>query len=77
MRVRLWTGLSYEDAYRQHGTNATAYMVGTGAAVAAEMWLEGRVQEKGLVIPEQLDPDDYLARLRKKGLEAHEELTTL
>ncbi len=77
VRVRLWTGLSYEDAYRQHGTNATAYMVGTGAAVAAEMWLEGRVQEKGLVIPEQLDPDDYLARLRKKGLEAHEELTTL
>ncbi len=76
-RARIWTGLSYEDAYRRHGTNATAYMVGTGGAVAAEMLLEGRVRDKGLVIPEQLDPEDYLDRLRRKGLEFHEERIVL
>jgi len=73
VRVRMWTGLSYEDAFRRHRTNATAYMVGTGGAVAAEMLLEGRVVETGLVIPEQLDPEDYLARLREKGFEVREE----
>ena len=73
VRVRMWTGLSYEDAFRRHRTNATAYMVGTGGAVAAEMLLEGRVAETGLVIPEQLDPEDYLARLREKGFEVREE----
>ncbi len=76
-RVRTWTGLSYEEAYRDHGTNATAYMVGTGGAVAAEMFLEGKVQETGLVIPEQLDPEAFLERLRTKGLEVREERTAL
>ncbi len=73
MRTRIWTGLSYEDAFREHGTNATAYMVGTGGAVATELLLEGRVPSKGLVIPEQLDPDAYLARLQAKGMRVHEE----
>jgi saccharopine dehydrogenase-like NADP-dependent oxidoreductase len=77
VRVRVWTGLSYEEAYGRHGTNATAYMVGTGGAVAAEMALDGHVRETGLVIPEQLDSDEYLDRLRKKGLEVHEERTDL
>ncbi len=77
MRVRTWTGISYEDAFRRHRTNATAFMVGTGGAIAAEMLLEGRMKEKGLVIPEQLDPEVYLARLPKRGLEVHEERTEL
>jgi len=77
LRIRMSTGISYEDAYRKHRTNATAYMVGTGGAVAAEMFLEGKVHEIGLVIPEQLDPDDYLVRLRRKGFEVREERTDL
>lgn len=76
-RVSIWTGLSYEDAYRQHGTNATAYMVGTGGATAAELFLEGQVREKGLVIPEQLDPEAFLERIRAKGLEVHQARTPL
>lgn len=72
-RTRIWTGLSYEGAFRDHGTNATAYMVGTGGAVATELLLEGKVGEQGLVIPEQLDSEAYLARLPAKGLEVHEE----
>ncbi len=72
-RIRLWLSMAYEDANRQHRTNATAYMVGTGGAVAAELLLEGRVPQKGLVIPERLPPDDYLRRLKSKGLAVHEE----
>lgn len=74
-KVRLWSGLAYEDAFRQHGTNATAYMVGTGGAVAAELLLEGKVPTKGIVIPEQLDPDAFLHRLKETGIEVHEETT--
>ncbi len=71
-RTRLWTSLAYRDAYRLHRTNATAYMVGTGGAVAAEMLLEGRVHETGLVIPERLAPDEYLPRLASKGIAIRE-----
>lgn len=74
-RARLWTSLAYRDAYRRHGTNATAYLVGTGGAVAAEMLIEGRVRPKGLVIPEQLSPDDYLPRLKAKGISFRETWT--
>ena len=73
VRLRVSTGISYADAFRDHRTNATAYMVGTGGAVAAEMLLEGRVRETGLVIPEQLDSEDYLARLRARGLAVRED----
>jgi len=76
-RAKLWVSLAYDDAYRRHGTNATAYLVGTGGAVAAEMLLEGEVREKGLVIPERLSPDSYLARLRSKGIEVREESSEL
>jgi saccharopine dehydrogenase (NAD+, L-lysine-forming) len=73
VRVRVWTSLSYEEAYRRHRTNATAYLVGTGGAVAAEMFLEGKVRGKGLLIPEQLDPEAFLTRLAEKGLAVREE----
>lgn len=76
-RVRMWTGLSYEEAHRDHGTNATAFMVGTGGAVAAEMFLEGRVGETGLVIPEQLDPEVFLQGIQAKGLVVHEKRIVL
>jgi saccharopine dehydrogenase-like NADP-dependent oxidoreductase len=52
-------------------------MVGTGGAAAAEMFLEGRIPEKGLVIPEQLDPEPFLERIRRKGLEVREERAEL
>ena len=77
LRVRMWTALSYADAYRLHGTNATAYLVGTGGAVAAEMLLEGEVTETGLVVPERLATESYLRRLRAKGVEPHEETVSL
>lgn len=73
-RVRMWTSLAYEDAFRLHRTNATAYLVGTGGAVAAEMLLEGNVTDRGIVIPEQLDPEAYLARLREKGIVVRHEI---
>lgn len=70
----MWTSLAYEDAFRLHRTNATAYLVGTGGAVAAEMLLEGNVTDRGIVIPEQLDPEAYLARLREKGIVVRHEI---
>jgi len=76
-KIRMRSGISYDEAYRLHGTNATAYMVGTGGAVATEMLLDGDVRAKGLVIPEQLSPDGFLAGLRAKGLQIHEESVDL
>lgn len=75
--VKVWTIMSHEEAYRLHRTNAGAYFVGTGGAVATEMLVDGMVKDKGIVIPEQLDPEEFMDRLKRKGIIINEEVRTL
>ena len=72
-KVRVWTMTSYEKAYQKYYTNATGYMVGTGGAVSAEMLIDGEGRKEGFVIPEYLDTESYLERLKNKDIEVHEE----
>ena len=76
-KVKIWTMISYDLAYRRLRTNATGYMVGTGGAVVTEMLIDGEVKEKGIVIPEQLSPESHMKRLRAKGFEIREEIISL
>ena len=75
--VKVWTVLSHERAYDLFHTNAGAYLVGTGGAVATEMLIDGLVKDKGIVIPEQLPPDEFMRRLREKQVDIREEMTTI
>lgn len=74
-KVRIWTIMSHEDAFQLYNTNAGAYYVGTGGAIAAEMFIDGEVREKGFVIPEQLSTVSFIARLGQKGVQFKEEMT--
>jgi len=76
-KVRMWTIMSHEKAQELYHTNAGAYLVGTGGAIATEMLIDGEVKEKGFVIPELLPTESFLARLRQKGVEYREEITSL
>ena len=76
-KVRMWTFASHEEVYERYGTNTTGFLVGVGGAVPTEILVEGLVKEKGLLVPEQLPPGEFVTRLRRKGLEIHEEKTTL
>lgn len=71
--VKVWTMMSHEHAYERYRTNAGAYLVGTGGAVATEMLVDGRVEEKGIVIPEQLPTEEFMRRLREKDVDIKEE----
>ena len=72
--VKVWTMMSHEKAYELYHTNAGAYLVGTGGAVATEMLIDGMVKDKGIVIPEQLPPEDFMRRLREKQVDIREEV---
>jgi len=76
-KVRMFTTLSHEKAYELHGTNAGAYYVGTGGAIATEMFIDGEVKDKGFVIPEQLPTESFMCRLGPKGIEFKEEVFSL
>lgn len=76
-KVKMWTIMSHEKAYELYKTNAGAYYVGTGGAIATEMFIDGEVKHKGFVIPEQLPTESFLARLKKKNVEFHVEISPL
>jgi saccharopine dehydrogenase-like NADP-dependent oxidoreductase len=76
-KVKMWTTMSHEKAYELYKTNAGAYYVGTGGAVATEMLIDGEVKGKGFVIPEHLSAESFLSRLRKKDVEINEEIVHL
>ena len=75
--VKTWVAMTHEDAFRTHCTSATGYLVGTGAAVGAEMILSGEIKQNGFFIPEMLPVEKYLEKLRAKGLEIHQKSTAM
>ena len=75
-RIKVWIVMSHERAYELCKSNAGAYLVGVGGAVPTEMLIEGEIKEKGLLVPEQLDFDRFIARLKPKNVEVKEETTT-
>lgn len=74
--ARTWVGMTHEDAFKFHKTTATGYLVGTGAAIGAEMLVAGEVKESGLFVPEMLPIEKYLHRMKTKSLIVNEELVT-
>ena len=75
MKVKQWTMMSHKDAYALCGTNAGAYLVGTGGAVATDMLIDGEVKKRGIVIPEELNIKSFLERLEAKAVKIHEEIS--
>jgi len=75
--VKVWFTMSHERAFEICHTNATGYIVGTGGAVGAEMFISGQIKEKGMLFPEQLPASEYVSRLPEKHLEVKEDVTTL
>ncbi|MDH4123791.1 MAG: saccharopine dehydrogenase NADP-binding domain-containing protein [Thermoplasmata archaeon] len=62
-RIKMWTVISHEEAYRLSGMHATGYLVGTPGAAAAIMWADGKIKQKGVFPPEMIDTDEFLRRL--------------
>lgn len=75
--ARTWVGMTHEDAFKAHNTTATGYLVGTGAAIGAEMLVAGDVKHSGLFVPEMLPIEKYMHRLRSKELIVNEELVAM
>lgn len=74
---RTWVGMTHEDAFKLHNTTATGYLVGTGAAIGAEMLVAGEVKQSGLFVPEMLPIEKYLHRMKSKSLIVNEELVAM
>lgn len=71
-----YTMLTLKEAQRRmSGTTATSYYTGVGAAVFTELFIEGKIETRGVAPPEALAPKERTAlihRLAKKGIKIHE-----
>ncbi len=71
---RIYTGMRHEDAARRHNATATAYLVGTGAAVFATQFLRGQIPQTGVISAECLDPAESLRLMGRMGLKVVHEV---
>jgi saccharopine dehydrogenase (NAD+, L-lysine-forming) len=75
--IKMSVPLSHEEAFEMGNSHATGYLVGIGGAIGAEMLLDGKIKQKGAVFPEQIDSEEYIKRLRGKGLKVTEQTIAL
>jgi saccharopine dehydrogenase (NAD+, L-lysine forming) len=61
----------HEQAYAELGVQATAYQTGIPPVIAARLIHEGIWRGSGVLTPEELDPDPFLARLAREGMPWH------
>jgi len=56
------------------GSQPESILVGTPPAVAATMLIRGEIKERGVMPPECLNPDPFLAKLAEKGIQTYEKM---
>jgi len=61
---KLYASMSHDEAFTKHRTNATSYLTGTPAAVCALMVAEGRIENRGVIVPECLNAESFIGKAR-------------
>lgn len=72
--VRLQAAIGHAESSRDHGATATAYFVGTGAAIFAIQFARGQIRQTGVIAPECLDPEETIRLMAGYGLPMTEEV---
>jgi saccharopine dehydrogenase (NAD+, L-lysine-forming) len=62
---------SHEESHRELGVQATAYQTGLPPVVAAKLIASGAWAGTGVLSPEQLDPDPFMAMMDVSGMPWH------
>jgi len=71
---RLYASMSHDEAFTKYHTNATSYLTGTPAAVCALMVAEGRIENRGVIVPECLNAESFIEKA--KDFDIHVQIET-
>jgi saccharopine dehydrogenase (NAD+, L-lysine-forming) len=58
----------FQEVYQAVGSQAISFTAGVPPAIAAKLMVEGKWNHKGVINPEYLDPDPFMADLERFGL---------
>jgi len=69
VRRFMYQTTSHDEAWQRWGVQGTGWQTGASAAVAVRLFARGEVTRRGVVVPEQLDPEAFLTEMKAVGLE--------
>jgi saccharopine dehydrogenase (NAD+, L-lysine-forming) len=65
---KLCAMMTHDDAFKKYQTNATSYLTGTPTAVYAKMLGEGRIDDRGVIVPEMLNAQPFIEEAKNFDL---------
>jgi saccharopine dehydrogenase (NAD+, L-lysine-forming) len=74
-QVRVHVSMTHDEAYAKHRSNATSYLTGTPTAICALMLAQGRIENKGVVVPECLNAESFLGEASRFDLQIQTDRT--
>lgn len=74
---KLYVMMSHDEAYEKYRSNATSFLTGTPTAVCAVMLAEGRIENRGVIVPECLNAARFVDEARKFDIQVQVEKTRL
>jgi len=69
----IWNNCSHQAAFNETGAQGVSYTTGVPAMTGAMMMLNGHWMKPGVFNVEEFNPDPFLDKLAKHGLEWHEQ----
>jgi saccharopine dehydrogenase (NAD+, L-lysine-forming) len=69
--------MTHDEAYEKYRSNATSYLTGTPTAVCSLLLAQGRIENRGVIVPECLNADRFLNEVPKFDLRVQMEETKL
>jgi saccharopine dehydrogenase (NAD+, L-lysine-forming) len=70
---KFYATLGHDEAYEKYRSNATSYLTGTPTAVCASMLGAGRIENRGVIVPELLNAERFIEEARKFDLQVQHE----
>jgi saccharopine dehydrogenase (NAD+, L-lysine-forming) len=64
----VYTMDSHRDTYEKYGYSLTLVQTGIPPALAARLLVTGKIPERGVMMPEALDPEELMADFSREGL---------
>jgi len=71
MSYYIWIQMNHEKTFKKYGHSATGYTVGAPLAIAAMLFAQGKVPQKGVFPPEMMNTAPWPEMLKKYGMPVH------
>lgn len=68
----IWTSLDHQQCWKKWKNSATAWSVGVPIGIAAILFAQGKITDKGVYPPEMLPAEPIVKMLPKYGMNCHE-----